>query len=93
MDNVPNKTLYISNINEKVQIDVLKKMFYMVFSQYGRVAEIIAHKGLKLRGQAWVLFQDVAAATSAMRGKQGFNFYGKPLVCIPKSCSTHSRQS
>ena len=70
MDNAPNKALYINNINEKVQIDVLKKMFHMVFSQYGRVTEIIAHKGLKMRGQAWVVFQDVAAATSAMRGKQ-----------------------
>jgi RNA recognition motif-containing protein len=76
----PSQTLYINNINEKVKIDVLKKMFYMVFSQYGKVVDISARKGDKLRGQAWVTFQDVPAATNALRGKQGFNFYGKALV-------------
>ena len=79
MDQQVTKTLYINNINEKVSLDVLKKMFYMVFSQYGRVADIVAYKSVKLRGQAWVVFNDVASATAAMRGKQGFNFYGKQL--------------
>jgi RNA recognition motif-containing protein len=85
MEVVPSQTLYINNINEKVKIDVLKKMFYMVFSQYGKVVDIVAKKGLKMRGQAWVVFQDTSAATNAMRGKQGFNFYGKPLVSISTS--------
>jgi RNA recognition motif-containing protein len=80
MEVSPSQTLYINNINEKVKIDVLKKMLYMIFSQYGKVTEISARKGQKLRGQAWVVFQDVSAATNALRGKQGFNFYGKPLV-------------
>jgi RNA recognition motif-containing protein len=53
---------------------------YRVFSQYGRVVDIVACKGLKLRGQAWVVFENAATATAAMRGKQGFNFYDKPLV-------------
>ena len=82
MEASPSQTLYINNINEKVKIDVLKKMFYMVFSQYGKVTAIVSKKGMELRGQAWVTFQDVAAASNALRGKQGFNFYGKPLVRI-----------
>eukprot|EP00596_Hydrurales_sp_CCMP1899_P007503 CAMPEP_0119034056 /NCGR_PEP_ID=MMETSP1177-20130426/1110_1 /TAXON_ID=2985 /ORGANISM="Ochromonas sp, Strain CCMP1899" /LENGTH=188 /DNA_ID=CAMNT_0006991259 /DNA_START=162 /DNA_END=728 /DNA_ORIENTATION=+ len=54
-------------------------MLYMIFSQYGKVVDVIAKKGVKLRGQAWVVFQDKSAATNALRGKQGFNFYEKPL--------------
>lgn len=30
--------------------------------------------------QAWVAFADIAAATSALRGMQGFPFYEKPVV-------------
>ena len=40
MDITPNQTLYINNINEKVKLDVLKKLFIMVFSQYGKVVGI-----------------------------------------------------
>lgn len=78
----PNQTLYINNINEKINKKVLKKMLYMVFAQHGRIAQIVACKGLKLRGQAWIVFQDVNAAISALNAKQGFNFYDKPLVSI-----------
>lgn len=77
---MPSQTLYVNNINEKVKSDVLKRMLYMIFSQYGKVVDIIAKKGLKLRGQAWVVFQTVSSATNALRGKQGFSFYGKPMV-------------
>lgn len=82
MEILPTQTLYINNINDKLKTDVLKKMIYSVFSQYGRVMDIVAKKGVKNRGQTWVVFQDVSAATNALRGKQGFNFYGKPMVRI-----------
>lgn len=51
MADEPNQTLYVNNINEKVKKDVLKKQLYMLFSQYGRVKQIVACKGIKLRGQ------------------------------------------
>ena len=51
MEQEPNQTLYIKNINEKVKKDVLKKQLYMLFSQYGKVKQIVACKGIKLRGQ------------------------------------------
>jgi U2 small nuclear ribonucleoprotein B'' len=69
----------VSNIDEKINKHILKQLLYMLFSQYGRVIEVIACKGTKLRGQAWVVFKEPTAAASALRGKQGFNFYGKPL--------------
>ena len=82
MEPTPSCTLYINNINEKIKQDVVKKMLYMVFSQYGKVTDVIAKKGLKLRGQAWVVFENESSAVTALRGKQGFNFYGKPMVSL-----------
>lgn len=83
MEPTPSKTLYINNINEKIKQDVVKKMLYMVFSQYGKVTDVVAKKGLKLRGQAWVVFEEESSAVNALRGKQGFSFYEKPLVRLP----------
>ena len=51
------RTLYINNINEKVKKDVCKRMLNMVFSQYGKLLKITACSGIKLRGQAWLVFE------------------------------------
>ncbi len=82
MDIAPTQTLYINNLNEKIKKDVLKKTLHSLFSQYGKIVEIVACKGIKLRGQAWLVFQDTTSATNAMRRLQGFNFYDKPLVSL-----------
>eukprot|EP00602_Paraphysomonas_sp_CaronLab_P007676 CAMPEP_0185024830 /NCGR_PEP_ID=MMETSP1103-20130426/8024_1 /TAXON_ID=36769 /ORGANISM="Paraphysomonas bandaiensis, Strain Caron Lab Isolate" /LENGTH=217 /DNA_ID=CAMNT_0027557895 /DNA_START=69 /DNA_END=722 /DNA_ORIENTATION=+ len=79
MEVAPSQTLYINNINEKIKKNVLKRMLYALFSQYGKVIEIVACKGIKLRGQAWVVYQEITSATTALRRLQGFNFYDKPL--------------
>jgi U1 small nuclear ribonucleoprotein A len=78
-ENTPSNTLYINNINEKVKLDVLKRQFNMLFSQYGKVSSLTAYSTLKTKGQAWVLFENEKAATAAMKAKQGFNFYDQPL--------------
>ena len=54
METQPTQTLYINNINEKVKKNVLKKLLSMLFSQYGRVIQVVACKGLKLRGQVCI---------------------------------------
>ena len=72
-------TLYINNINEKVKNDLMIKMLYMIFSQYGKVVNIFASRKKGLRGQAWVTFREPEAAARALQGKQGFNFYDKKL--------------
>ncbi|KAL2632336.1 hypothetical protein R1flu_017022 [Riccia fluitans] len=78
-DTPPNQTIYINNLNEKIKKEELKKSLYAVFSQFGKILDIIACKTLKLRGQAWVVFDDVTAATNALRQMQGFPFYDKPM--------------
>ena len=51
MDIIASQTLYINNINEKIKKDVLKKTLHSLFSQFGKIVEIVACRGIKLRGQ------------------------------------------
>ncbi|KIY99925.1 U1 small nuclear ribonucleoprotein A [Monoraphidium neglectum] len=50
-----------------------------MFSQFGKIVDVVALKTYRLRGQAWVVFADVAAATNALRQMQGFPFFEKPI--------------
>lgn len=58
----------------------LKRSLYCLFSQYGRILDVVALKTAKLRGQAWVVFSEVTAASNAVRQMQNFPFYDKPMV-------------
>lgn len=51
-----------------------------MFSQFGKIVDVVCLKTYRLRGQAWVVFSDVAAATNALRTMQGFPFFDKPIV-------------
>jgi RNA recognition motif-containing protein len=53
---------------------------YALFGQFGKIIDVVALKTLRLRGQAWVVFTDTAAATNALRTMQGFPFFDKPIV-------------
>ena len=66
----------------------LKKSLYAIFSQFGPILDIIAMKTLKMRGQAFVVFEDISSATNALRAMQGFPFYEKPMVNIMYKQST-----
>jgi U2 small nuclear ribonucleoprotein B'' len=84
----PNHTIYVKNLNEKVKLDELKKSLYHVFGQFGNILEINASKTLKMRGQAWIVFDDLGGSTKALRDMQGFTFYGKQMkVSYAKSKS------
>ncbi|KAI3678560.1 hypothetical protein L6452_37856 [Arctium lappa] len=75
----PNQTIYVKNLNEKVKKEELKRSLYALFSQYGRILDVVALKTAKLRGQAWVVFSEVTAASNAVRQMQNFPFYDKPM--------------
>merc|ERR1712106_314533 len=75
----PNHGVYINNLNEKIKKDDLKKSLYAIFSQFGQILDIVALKTLKMRGQAFVIFKEISAATNALRSMQGFPFYDKPM--------------
>ncbi|GFQ80203.1 u1 small nuclear ribonucleoprotein A [Trichonephila clavata] len=77
----PNNTLYINNLYEKIKKDELKKSLSAVFSQFGRILDIVAMQTLKMRGQAFVVFDDIKSAANALSTMQSFPFYDKPLSC------------
>ena len=77
---VPRETIYVNNLNEKVSKDELKKSLYAAFSQFGPILDVSAQKTFKMRGQAFIVFRDITAATQAVRQMQGFPFYEKPMM-------------
>ncbi len=58
----------------------LKSALYAAFSQFGKILQVTSAKTYKLRGQAWVIFEERKAAQSAINYLNGFTFYDKPLV-------------
>ena len=58
----------------------LKQSLYALFTTYGFVLDIVATKIGTMRGQAFIVFNEVPSAAAAMRALQGFNFYDKPMV-------------
>lgn len=58
----------------------LRAQLYALFSTYGKIIDVVAQKGAKKRGQAFVVFRDLAGATSALRSLDGELFYDKKMV-------------
>lgn len=77
---LPNQSLYVQNLPEKLRKEDLRRELYMLFSTYGSVLDITALKTKRMRGQAHILFKDVDTAVQAMRACQGFDFFGRELV-------------
>eukprot|EP00892_Ulva_mutabilis_P006512 jgi/Ulvmu1/4232/UM191_0005.1 len=77
--NLPKHTIYIKNIYEKIGKLELKKCLYCLFSQFGKIADVQCCKTNKLRGQAWLIFAEVASATNAVQCMNGFPFFDKKL--------------
>eukprot|EP00164_Ancoracysta_twista_P007268 GFYU01010283.1.p2 GENE.GFYU01010283.1~~GFYU01010283.1.p2 ORF type:complete len:216 (+),score=60.45 GFYU01010283.1:117-764(+) len=75
----PNQTLYVQRLNEKIKKDDMKKSLYELFSQHGQILEVYVKKTLKMRGQAWIVYNDIASATKAIRELQGFPLFDKPM--------------
>jgi len=93
--NQPNTTLYINNLNDKVNKEELRSQLFALFTTYGKIIDIVASKSNRMRGQAFLVFTDLAGATSAMRACEGMMFYDKPLhldYAKTKSYATSRRE-
>ena len=75
------QTLYVTNLNDKINKQDLRMALYTLFTTYGTVLDVVALKTMKMRGQAHIVFRDVNSAGAAMRALQGFNLLGKDMVC------------
>ena len=79
-DTAPNHTLYLNNLNDKIKADRTKATLYATLSQYGKILEIVMGRARRLRGQAWVTFDDIASASNALRAVNGSMLFDKPVV-------------
>ena len=76
----PNTTLYINNLNDKINKDEIRSQLYALFTTYGKLIDVVATKTPKMRGQAFLVYTDLASATAALRACDGLIFYNKPMV-------------
>lgn len=77
--NEPNATLYVSNLDWSIKRPLLKRALLSLFTRHGKVLEVIALRREGLRGQAFIIFEDVTSATNALNEERSFNFFGKDL--------------
>ncbi|GMF26677.1 unnamed protein product [Phytophthora lilii] len=76
----PNHTLYLNNLNDKIKAERMKASLYASLSQHGKILEIVMGRARRLRGQAWVTFDDVPSASNALRAVNGSVLFDKPVV-------------
>ncbi|CAL6301108.1 unnamed protein product [Bathycoccus prasinos] len=72
-------TLYINNLNERVNETELRKSLYAAFSHLGRIEKISTATSYRARGQAWIAFGDNLVASEALATMQNFLLYSKPM--------------
>ena len=73
------ETLYLNNLNEKISTKVLKETLRNLFRTYGTVLDVVAHRNVRMRGQAFVSMANRDAAARAVKEVKGFPLYGKPI--------------
>ena len=67
------------NLEESIKVDELKDSLNDIFSEYGTIIDLVAKTNLKAKGQAFVVFDDAAAAARAIEEVQGFELFEKPM--------------
>ncbi|KAM3133098.1 hypothetical protein pb186bvf_014815 [Paramecium bursaria] len=78
-DQAPKETLYVSGLNDRIKLEDMKFILYILFSQYGEILQIVMKKTNKLRGQAFIVFQNLSNATNAKSALTGMSIFDHPL--------------
>jgi len=75
----PNATVYVKNLEERIKIPDLVSALREVFSECGTILDIVAKKNVRARGQAFVVFDNVDSAQTAIDDLQGFVLFDKEM--------------
>lgn len=75
----PIETLYVNNINDKILLRKLRAELNDLFAPYGKVIQITAHKNLKMKGQAFITFDNIESSINAQKSLDNHNLYNKPM--------------
>ncbi|KAA1085515.1 hypothetical protein PGT21_009763 [Puccinia graminis f. sp. tritici] len=82
VDKIPDdatETVYLNNLNERVKLPALKQTLKNLLKNFGPVLDVVAHRSVRMRGQAFVAFPDREMAAKAVKEVKGFPLYGKPI--------------
>ena len=71
--------VYVRNLEESIKIEQLKEALSEIFSEYGEIVDIVAKKNLKAKGQAFIVFDSIDSAQTAIDEVQGFELFDKPM--------------
>lgn len=71
----PMQTLYVKNLNTKINKQIMIHNLYLLFSAFGDVISINLRQGF-----GFIIFASVSLATLAMRTLQNEEFFDKSLV-------------
>ncbi|KAA1064668.1 hypothetical protein PGT21_011216 [Puccinia graminis f. sp. tritici] len=83
VDKIPDdatETVYLNNLNERVKLPALKQTLKNLLKNFGPVLDVVVHRSVRMRGQAFVAFPDREMAAKAVKEVKGFPLYGKPIV-------------
>ena len=78
LPNDVNRIIFVRNLPFKIKNDEL----YDIFGKYGSIRQIRFGTSASTRGTAFVVYDDVHDAKSAVDGLSGFNVAGRYLVCV-----------
>lgn len=78
---VPIHTVYVRNLNYKLEPNELRKGLYYEFVKFGKILDIVVgQKRYALKGQAWIIFDKVEDATNAVAQMNGKVVLNRPVV-------------
>ena len=79
----PIHTIYVRNLNYKMQPNEMRKALYAEFIKFGKILDIVVGiKRFALRGQAWIIFDDVNSAVRAVSEMNGKVVLNRPVVFV-----------
>jgi RNA recognition motif-containing protein len=77
MTKVPDaKTIYIKGLPDKPPVAEIRRALYLYCAQFGPVLDVHVPK---VRGQAFVVFPDLAIANTCRRVMHGVSFYNRTV--------------
>lgn len=71
----PSQTLYVKNLNTKINKKILLHNLYLLFSAFGDIISINLQNGF-----AFIIFSNLNLATLALRNLKNQDIFDKPLV-------------
>lgn len=78
---VPNHTVYIRNVNYKLPVNTVKIELYNQFARFGKILDIVVgEKRYALKGQAWIIFDQIEEAIKAVTQMNGKVVLNRPVV-------------